>query len=99
MPASGEDFTQRQAGGDSVQLLVVSHDVDHLKAHQFGGALHERRIALFEPRGMRLAVNIDAKHHENRYFFAHSNTCRGAVFTMPQRRTHSARSVNIHGTQ
>jgi hypothetical protein len=49
---------------------------DNVKPHQFGGALDERGIALFKPRAMRPAVNIDAEHHGNRHFFAHLETLR-----------------------
>ena len=55
-----------------MQLRVVRGHADHVKPHQLGSALNEWRIVLGKARCMRLAVDIDAEDHENRYFFGHA---------------------------
>jgi hypothetical protein len=71
-PAGGEDFAERQFLGDGVQLVIIAGNADHVKPHHLGGAQYEWRIALFEARGVRSAVNIDAEHHDNRHFIGHA---------------------------
>jgi hypothetical protein len=71
-PSGSEDFAERQFLGEGVQLVVIGGDADHVKPHHLGGALNERRVALFKPRAVRSAVNIDAEHHDNRHFISHA---------------------------
>ena len=83
-PAGGKDFAERQFLGDSEQLVIIGGNADHVKPHHLGGAQYEWRIALFEARGMRSAVNIDAEHHNNRHFFAHMETSRHERLRAPR---------------
>jgi hypothetical protein len=45
-----------------------------VKRHQLGGALNEWRVSSGKARRVRLALNIDAENHENRYFLGHLET-------------------------
>src|SRR4051794_21009665 len=89
--AGSEDSAERQLLGNLVQLRILGWHADDMKAHQLGGAQHEGCIALVEARRMRLVVDIDAEHHDNRQFFAHLRTShRERLASRRSRRAHGA---------
>ena len=81
-----------------MELRVIRGHADHVKPHQLGSALNEWRIVLGKARGMRLALNIDAEDHENRYVFGHAGDLRCERLRAPRPASAQRGTVNITGT-